>query len=186
MKNYYQILGLEADASWNDIREAYRGLAKKYHPDRSGNPETAPLFIEATEAYQFLSDSQRRDSYRRVLRNESRVKSQNQRREEIYKQWVRTQQRRANHEATTYASRSYDEFTESKIYKTAMITSKVYNYIFIATGIMMVLYPLYKYFTFDPNSDEDQLTLSGLLLPMIIGLAFTYGIYYFLFKLKED
>lgn len=63
-RDYYDILGISKDASDADIKKAYRKLAKKYHPDANPGDETAEHnFKEATEAYEVLSDSQKRAKY---------------------------------------------------------------------------------------------------------------------------
>ena len=63
-KDYYQILGIERKASEDEIKRAYRKLALKYHPDRNPNNKQAEeKFKEINEAYQVLSDPQKRDRY---------------------------------------------------------------------------------------------------------------------------
>ena len=53
-KNYYDVLGVNKNASQEDIKKAYRNLSKKYHPDRNGGDETK--FKEINEAYDTLGD----------------------------------------------------------------------------------------------------------------------------------
>jgi curved DNA-binding protein len=66
-KDYYKILGVDRKASDAEIRKAYRDLAKKHHPDRNPNDKQAEeRFKEINEAYQVLSDPQKRGVYDRV------------------------------------------------------------------------------------------------------------------------
>ena len=64
-RDYYEILGLTRTCSDDDIKKAYRRLALQYHPDRNNAPEATERFKEATEAYQVLSDSEKRSLYDR-------------------------------------------------------------------------------------------------------------------------
>lgn len=61
MKDYYNILGIGKDASAEDVKKAYRKLAHKFHPDMSGGNEQK--FKEINEAYQILSDNDKRAQY---------------------------------------------------------------------------------------------------------------------------
>jgi molecular chaperone DnaJ len=62
VRDYYQVLGVPSDASAEEIRRAYRQLARRYHPDISGD-ERGSVFIEAARAYEVLNDPQRRRRY---------------------------------------------------------------------------------------------------------------------------
>ena len=62
-KDYYEVLGVDKNASENDIKLAFRRLAKKYHPDVSKEPDAEEKFKEAQEAYAVLSDEKRRKQY---------------------------------------------------------------------------------------------------------------------------
>ena len=62
-KDYYKILGVEKNASSEDIKKAYYKLAHQYHPDKKGGDEKK--FKEINEAYQVLSDKEKRSNYDR-------------------------------------------------------------------------------------------------------------------------
>lgn len=63
-KDYYEVLGVNKDASEEEIKKSYRKLAMKYHPDRNpDNPNAEEHFKEAKEAYEMLSNDQKRAAY---------------------------------------------------------------------------------------------------------------------------
>ena len=63
-KNYYEILGVSKTATQDEIKSAYRKLAKQYHPDfHPGDKEAAEKFKEVNEANAVLSDEQKRKQY---------------------------------------------------------------------------------------------------------------------------
>jgi curved DNA-binding protein len=62
-KDYYQIMGVARDASQDEIKRAYRRLARKFHPDVSKEAQAEDKFKELQEAYEVLKDPQRRAAY---------------------------------------------------------------------------------------------------------------------------
>lgn len=63
-RDYYEVLGIDKSASGDEIKKAYRKMAIKYHPDKNpNNKEAEENFKEAAEAYEVLSDSQKRQRY---------------------------------------------------------------------------------------------------------------------------
>ena len=63
-RDYYEVLGLNKGADEASIKKAYRGLAKKYHPDMNpGNAEAEQKFKEVNEAYSVLSDPDKKAKY---------------------------------------------------------------------------------------------------------------------------
>ena len=68
-RDYYDVLGVPRDASPEDIRRAYRKLARQYHPDVNKDPEAEDRFKEISEAYEVLRDPEKRERYDRLGAN---------------------------------------------------------------------------------------------------------------------
>ncbi len=68
-RDYYEVLGVAKDASSADLKNAFRSLARKYHPDRSQEDNAEDMFKEIQEAYAVLSDEQKRAQYDRFGHN---------------------------------------------------------------------------------------------------------------------
>ncbi|NNJ90876.1 MAG: DnaJ domain-containing protein [Gammaproteobacteria bacterium] len=68
-KDYYQIMGINRDASQGEIKRAYRKLARKYHPDVSKEADAELRFKELGEAYEVLKDPEKRAAYNQLGKN---------------------------------------------------------------------------------------------------------------------
>jgi len=62
-RDYYEVLGISKGASEDEIKKAFRTLAKKYHPDVNKEPDAEAKFKEINEAYEVLSDPQKKAAY---------------------------------------------------------------------------------------------------------------------------
>ena len=63
MSEHYAALGLKSDASLSDIKKAFRQKASQFHPDRNSDPDAPARFREVQEAYDVLSDDDKRKAY---------------------------------------------------------------------------------------------------------------------------
>lgn len=91
VRNYYDVLGISPEASQEDIKRAYRRLAKTYHPDVNRELSAALRFKEINEANQTLSAPDKRERYDRHVLLVSRHEAHEQEKRERYKQWRNAQ-----------------------------------------------------------------------------------------------
>jgi len=62
-KDYYKILGIERNASSEDVKKGYRRMALRYHPDKNDHPQAEEQFKEVVAAFEVLSDKEKRHIY---------------------------------------------------------------------------------------------------------------------------
>lgn len=113
-KDYYAILGLHHDATHNELREAYRILSQKWHPDKNPGRNVKAIMQDINEAYAMLEDTNRRkrydveySQYRDVVREEGEHAN-------VYTYDVRDEEVAKDIQiARTYAKNLVDEFLKS-------------------------------------------------------------------------
>ncbi len=106
MKDYYKILGLEKSASTEDIKKRFKELALEYHPDVSIYQNANEIFIEINEAYQILSDTDKKNYYDSLLHKASGPEFVSQSKEfENYRYTARQK-------AKEYAGKDYRRFVK--------------------------------------------------------------------------
>ena len=104
----------------------------------------------------------------------------------IYEQWVRAQQELAQRRARGHARTTFDEFSESAIYKTAKVVTHGFGYLMLVIGLVMVTVPVFEVLTREVVEGEPVAPAWHAIMPVILGLGFIFGIYFFVIKAKSD
>lgn len=85
MIDYYELLGIKKEATEQEIKTAYRQMAKKYHPDLNKNEEENKIIVSLNEAKETLLDEEKRKKYDRLLEEIAHAKQASSNKEETYK-----------------------------------------------------------------------------------------------------
>ena len=133
LTDYYEILGLPANSTIDEIKKAYRKNARLYHPDINPAPDAKDRFISITEAYEFL------------IANHEKIKTDNQAYQEAMEDWRKYRQDRSRKRATAYARTSYGNFKNTKFYKTTRILDGTTIIASFVVSILVLIYTIYGY-----------------------------------------
>jgi hypothetical protein len=169
IKDYYAILGLREGASDEEIKKAYRTKAREYHPDINHAAEAKDLFIQVTEAYEFLITYQRKD-----LTDEEAYKK-------AMDDWRKYRQDRSRYKAKVYARTSYTRFKNTKFYKTTRILDGTAIIFAFAVAVMVLVYSVvgYIYRIHHPIPGIENPTIFTLMAYLIFGMIlFTVSFIY--------
>ncbi|MFM7106241.1 MAG: J domain-containing protein [Flavobacteriales bacterium] len=187
MKNYYQVLGVDPLASESEIRSSYLQLAKRFHPDKNHDPSAKAYFLEIQEAYECLSDTQKRasfDAVRAYVNENSRSRAEAERRERIYNSWVAHQQRMGKRRDINQIIRKHKEQYHSPKWFTRM--NLVYNLIFMLVFLLVLSAPIYSYVKELELPLARRKPLIHFIVPSIMGAVLTSFGYYYWYILKTD
>jgi len=160
---YYRILGLSKNASESAIKEAYRRKAKKFHPDINANPNANDIFIEITEAYQYLleKEAKHRKLKDTLINNGS-----------FDKKWEEDKRKKAQAYARRHAQMKYEQFQKSYMYKSAQIIINLYDYMIFFVGILCIFSSVFGVI-FTIKADEFTAeTVLAAFFGILIGIAF--------------
>ena len=162
INDYYEILGIQSNASIDDIKKAYRKKARLYHPDINPDPDAKDHFISITEAYEFL------------IANYQKIKTDDQLYQQAMDDWRKYRQDRSRKRASVYARSSYETFKSSKFYKTTRIfdgTSIIFSFI---VSIMVLVYTVYGYFfrLKHPIPGLEKPSVFAFIMLLLLGMIF--------------
>lgn len=135
MKDYFKILGISSSSSLDEIKSAYRKLAKKYHPDLNKSPHAASLFIEINEAYEVLT-------YRLTNRQgEADSASQQEEYEEFITHVREAAHRRARMKYEKF-KKEHEAFQESGLYDVVLLFKYIGLILLPLLATALVLFPI--------------------------------------------
>ena len=177
--DYLRILGLKPSSTIEEVRKAYRIKARRYHPDLNNSPGASEKFIEATEAYEFLTHNINSQNYKEARKNE------------IYQEWVRYRQEQARQRAREYARIKYNQFKTTGYYKTTSSIDKwriIYN---LVISLLVIFAAIYGYFYRLGMVSEgyEKPTVAGLFSLLLIGFLFlTISVIYLIayYQIKNE
>lgn len=133
LTDYYEVLGLPVNSTIEEIKKAYRNMARLYHPDVNHSPDAKDKFILATEAYEFL------------IANHEKIKNDDEAYNKAMEDWRKYRQDRSRKRASAYARTSYGTFKGTKFYRATRIldgTTIIFSFVI---SIMVLVYTLYGY-----------------------------------------
>ena len=162
INDYYEILGIQSNASIDDIKKAYRKKARLYHPDINPAPDAKDHFISITEAYEFL------------IANHEKIMTDDQLYQQAMEDWRKYRQDRSRKRASVYARSSYETFKSTKFYKTTRIfdgTSIIFSFI---VSIMVLIYTVYGYFfrLKHPIPGLEKPSVFAFIMLLLLGMIF--------------
>jgi hypothetical protein len=185
VKNYFEILELPVGASAQAIRQAFRRLAKKYHPDVSQLPLAHERFMEIQEAYEFLMDDAQRINFMHLWNQQYRNRQEQFRREQIYKLWVAHQTKKQAESKNQH--RVYNQYKKVEQLSSFWIgVHWIVNAIFLIFFVLMITIPLYRYIHQDELEITQQRPFIYYFCPILAGCIFLIAGYYYWFVVKTD
>ena len=113
---YYNLLGVNPEASLSEIKTAFRKKAKLLHPDINSSPNAEIEFIKINEAYEYILNEKQNINTTHLSEEEFQHEK-----ERIFEEWMRQQQNQARQRAQYYAEQSFEDFIKSDIFKKASV-----------------------------------------------------------------
>jgi hypothetical protein len=162
LTDYYEILGLPVNSSVDEIKKAYRKKARLYHPDINHDPDAKDLFINITEAYDFL------------ITNHEKINSADQSYNQAMEDWRKYRQYRSRKRAKAYSRTSYGNFKNSRFYKTTRIFDGTTIIFSLVISIMVLTYTVYGYIyrLRHPIAGLEKPSIFAFIMLLLLGMIF--------------
>jgi curved DNA-binding protein CbpA len=162
LTDYYNILGLPVNSSIEEIKKAYRKNVRLYHPDVNQSPDAKDIFINITEAYEFL------------VSNHNKIKSDDKAYDQAMEEWRKYRQHRSRKRATVYSNTSFRKFRNTDFYKTTRIFDGTTIGLSFAISILVFVYAIYGYIyrLKNPIPGLDKPSVFTFILLLLPGIIF--------------
>jgi hypothetical protein len=174
-KDYYNILGIPANSTVDEIKRAYRKKARLFHPDINPSPDAKDLFIQITEAYDFL------------LINHEKIRADDQAYNQAMEDWRKYRQDRSRKRASAYARTSYSNFKNSSYYKSTRIFDGATIIIGFIISILVIVYTIfgYLYRLRHPIPGLESPSLFTFVMLLLLGLLF-FSVTWIFFRAHKE
>jgi len=139
LEEYFKILGLPKTADQDEIKKAFRFLAKKYHPDVSKEPDASKKFMEITEAYEILTNQKILETLRIIAENEEERK----RSYEYYKKVAKEKAHKAAEMRYEFLRKEHEAFQQSGMYDLFLFLKYIGHGLLILVTIFFLCFPVY-------------------------------------------
>jgi curved DNA-binding protein CbpA len=162
LTDYYEILGLPVNSSVEEIKRAYRRKARLYHPDINLSSDAKDLFINISEAYEFL------------IANHEKIKTDDKAYQQAMEDWRKYRQDRSRKRADVYAKASYVKFRNTNFYKSTRIFDGTTIILSFLISILVIVYAVYGYIyrLKNPIPGMDKPSVFTLILLLFPGMIF--------------
>jgi len=139
--DYYKVLNVSENATLEEIKKAFRELAKKYHPDKNKSNNANTKFREVFEAYEILKNKITKDIFDKSRRKfysntNTEFNNENYTKSETY-DYVKKE---ANKRAEYFSRMTFDDFLESSIFILKKVTSKLALILMFLLGLIMIFF----------------------------------------------
>ena len=147
MKDYFRILQVNRNASESEIKTAYRKLAMKYHPDRNAHPDAHSVFLEITEAYEYLIDHNNRNQPNYESTHTPTQETESKRRADPYfhRSYTEEEREAMRQRAYAHARQRYEEYKKSAHYRFYSRADKFINVGVVLIGLACIILPWYNF-----------------------------------------
>ncbi|NRA13501.1 MAG: DnaJ domain-containing protein [Crocinitomicaceae bacterium] len=179
MANYYEILGLRESASSDEIKKAYRILAKKFHPDLNKEEDATEKFIALEEAYSCLSKNDSKTAYD-ILLKYKRNKISRPTVERKYRNDVNRRTAPGRKNANYHSRMNYKQYQRDELFRTSGMALVIQSVFLMITAVVfaIILYniaiSIYGVQTEKWGEEKSIFVLAGTYILALIGMAYVY------------